>query len=392
MSFDFDRSIDRRGSSSAKWELYPEDVLPMWVADMDFRSPEPLIQALQERALHGSFGYTKPPQRLKELICARMDRLYGWQITPDDIMVLPGLVVAINVLCRALGEPGDRVLTPSPAYPPFLSAPPNQQRLCDTVELTATTQGATISYELDLDRLRAACTPQTRLFLLSHPHNPIGLQYSPAQLAQIGAICAEHDAIICSDEIHCELPLGDTQHVPFAVAAPEFADRCVTLIAPSKTFNLPGLGCGFAIVTNPALRSLIQKTAAGIVPHVNAFGIAGSMVAFEQCDDWLHALRAYLTANRDAYVAYIAEHLPQLRTTVPQATYLGWIDCREAGIEGDPYTFFLEKAKVALSNGASFGPGGEGFVRFNFGCPRAQMIAALDRMRDALQRENLSPA
>jgi cystathionine beta-lyase len=387
MAFDFDTPLERRGTGSAKWELYAEDVLPMWVADMDFRSPEPVIRALQERAAHGSFGYTRPPLRLKELICERMERLYGWQITPADILVTPGLVSAINVLARALGAPGDEILTPTPAYPPFLSAPANQQRVSTTVELTPHISGQTLSYTLDHERLAAGFTPRTSLFLLSLPHNPIGQSFTPADLQRIGELCVEHDSIICSDEIHCDLMLGEARHTPFAAAMPAFADRCVTLMAPSKTFNLPGLGCSFVIVQNAELRAQIEKASAGIVPYVNAFGIAGALAAYEHGEPWLNALRAYLTANRDAYLAFLAEHMPQLRTTVPESTYLAWIDCRGAGIDGNPYKFFLEHAKVALSDGASFGPGGEGFVRLNFGCPRAQLVEALERMRAALNEK-----
>ncbi len=240
--------------------------------------------------------------------------------------------------------------------------------------------------------MAAAFSAQTSLLLLSLPHNPIGQSFPIADLQRIGELCAEHNTIICSDDIHCDLMLGDARHTPFAAAVPEVADRCVTLIAPSKTFNLPGLGCSFAIVTNPQLRTLIEKASAGIVPHVNAFGIAGAMAAYEHGEAWLTALRAYLTANRDAYVAYLSEYLPQLRTTVPDSTYLSWIDCRDAGIEGNPYTFFLEHAKVALSDGAMFGPGGEGFVRLNFGCPRTQLIAALERMRAALNAKGVTGA
>jgi cysteine-S-conjugate beta-lyase len=385
MPFDFDTPLERRGTGSAKWELYAEDVLPMWVADMDFRSPEPVIQALQERAAHGSFGYTKTPLRLKELICERVERLYGWQITPADILVKPGLVSAINVLARAYGAPGDEVLTLTPAYPPFLSAPASQQRVCTTVELTPQINGTTFSYTLDHERLAAGFTPRTRLLLLSLPHNPIGQSFATADLQRIGELCAAHDTVICSDEIHCDLMLGEARHTPFAVAAPEFADRCVTLMAPSKTFNLPGLGCSFVIVTNPDLRARIEQAAAGIVPHVNAFGIAGTLAAYEHGEPWLTALRTYLTANRDAYLVFLAAHMPQLRTTMPESTYLAWIDCRDAGIEGNPYKFFLEHAKVALSDGMHFGPGGEGFVRLNFGCPRAQLIEALERMQAALK-------
>ncbi|NTU85158.1 MAG: putative C-S lyase [Chloroflexales bacterium] len=386
MSFDFDQVVTRRGTGSAKWELYPEDVLPMWVADMDFASPEPVVRALHERAAHGFFGYTFHSPRLPEVVCERMERLYGWQITPEQIVFLPSLVSGINVVCRAIGEPGDSVLTLTPAYPPFLSAPGLQQRVCDKAELACAGQGPTIGYSVDWGALEGAFHERTRLFLLSSPHNPVGVAYDPATLRRMAELCLRHDAVICSDEIHCDLLLGETRHTPMAALAPEIAERTITLMSPSKTFNVPGLGCGLAIVSNPELRKALERAMAGIVPHVNAMGLVAAQAAFEEGDAWLTELRAYLTANRDFYVRYVAEHLPGLRTTVPAATYLGWLDCREAGIEGSPYKFFLERAKVALSDGATFGPGGAGFVRLNFGCPRALLREGLERMRAALEQ------
>ncbi len=387
MSFDFDRTIPRRGTGSIKWEAYPEDVLPMWVADMDFASPEPVVRALHERAEHGLFGYPTPPAELVPLICRRMADLYGWEVTPEQVMFLPGLVSAINVLCRAIGEPGDHVVTLTPAYMPFLSAPANQGRVCDTFDMTYGRRAdGTLSYSLDLDGFAASLHPQTRLILLSQPHNPVGIEYDRETLARLAEICAERGIVICSDEIHCDLMLGGTRHTPTAALSPEIAANTVTLFAPSKTFNLPGLGCGIAIVPNPELRKKIAKSEAGIVPHVNAFGYIGAYAAYSEGGPWLEALLAYLTENRDTLVRYLAEHMPQLRTTVPNATYLAWIDCREAGIEGSPAKFFLEQAKLGLSDGAAFGASGQGFVRLNFGCPRPLLLEGLGRMRAALAR------
>ncbi|MBX0329062.1 PatB family C-S lyase [Oscillochloris sp. ZM17-4] len=386
MSFDFDQITPRRGTGSAKWELHPDGVLPMWVADMDFASPEPVIRALRERAEHGLFGYAMPPADLVPLICRRMADLYGWQVTPEQVMFLPGLVSAINVLCRATGEPGDHVVTMTPAYMPFLSAPANQGRVCDTFDMTYERRDdGTISYSLDVDAFAASLHPQTRLILLSQPHNPVGIEYDRETLARLAEVCTERGIVICSDEIHCDLMLGGTRHTPTATLSPEIAANTVTLLAPSKTFNLPGLGCGIAIVQNEELRKKIAQTEAGIVPHVNAFGYIGAYAAYSEGGPWLEAVLAYLTENRDTLVRYIAEHMPQLHTTVPNATYLAWIDCREAGIEGAPGTFFLDQAKVALSDGAAFGENGNGFVRLNFACPRPMLLDGLGRMRAALE-------
>lgn len=386
MSFDFDQVLPRRGSGSAKWEYYPEDVLPMWVADMDFPSPEPVVRALHTRAEHGFFGYSFHATGLAEAVCARMERLYSWQITPEQVVPVPSLVSAINIACRAFGASGDSALTLTPAYPPFLASPAWQGRVCDTAELGLAVEGQTLRYGIDFDRLAGAFHPRTRLLMLSNPHNPVGLEYDADTLARLAELCLHNDTVICSDEIHADLLLGETRHTPTASLSPEIAARTVTLISPSKTFNLPGLGCGIAIIGDPELRKRFAQAAMGIVPHVNAMGLAAAHAAFTECDGWLAGLRAYLTANRDYYLAYLAEHMPQLRTTVPEATYLAWFDCRAAGIEGSPYTFFLERARVALSDGASFGPGGEGFVRLNFGCPRSLLADGLERMRRALEQ------
>lgn len=385
MPFDFDTIVPRRGIGSAKWELYPEDVLPMWVADMDFRSPEPVIRALHERVEQGTFGYAVPPAQLAEVICARLARLYNWTVTPEEIVYLPSLVAAINVLCRAIGEPGDHVLTLTPAYPPFLSAPANHGRVCDTLELSCTRHDRILSYHLDLDAFAGALHERTRLFLLSNPHNPVGLAYDAATLRAMAEACLRNGTLICSDEIHCDLLLGETRHIPLATLGPEIAAQTITLLSPSKSFNLPGLGCGIAVVPSAELRARLARASAGIVPYVNAMGFAAALAAFSQGDPWLAALRTYLTANRDYYVQYLVELMPRLRTTAPEATYLGWIDCREAAIDGSPYRFFLEQAKVALSDGAAFGAGGAGFVRLNFGCPRTLLSEGLERMRAALE-------
>jgi cystathionine beta-lyase len=384
MNYDFDEIIERRGSDSGKWQYYGADVLPMWVADMDFRSPEPIRQALHERIDHGVFGYSMDSPHLKEAVCARLDRLYGWQVQPEEILFLPGLVCGLNVVARAIGEPGDGVLANTPVYGPFLSAPGNQGRVLHTADLAVEQQGQHIRYTVDFDALIAAIQPNTRLFMLCNPHNPVGRAYQRDELLRIADICLRHNLVICSDEIHCDLVLGNTRHLPLASLDPEIAQQCITLMAPSKTYNLPGLGCSMAIIQNPALRRQFQRASVGIVPHVNLLGYVAAYAAYTECEDWLHALQAYLTANRDFLVDYVERHLPRVRTTVPEATYLAWLDCRELGIEGSPFKFCLEKAKVAFADGLGFGKAGEGFVRVNFGCPRALLAQGLEQMRAVL--------
>jgi cystathionine beta-lyase len=272
-----------------------------------------------------------------------------------------------------------------------LTAPANHGLILQTALLACTTRGHTVHYEIDYDTFEAAITPQTRLFILCQPHNPIGVEYSPEQLARLAEICVRHNLLIISDEIHCDLMLGGARHTPLAMVLqslmPELAERCITLMAPSKTFNVPGLGCSFAIVPSAERRKQMAKASEGIVPHWNALGIVAAEAAYRYGGDWLAALLQYLTANRDFLVDYTNEQLPGISTTVPQATYLAWLDCRSAGIAGNPYQFFLKQAGVALSDGIPFGPGGEGFVRLNFGCPRAQLADALERMSLALKEK-----
>ncbi|GIV79829.1 PatB family C-S lyase [Litorilinea aerophila] len=388
-SYNFDQYVERRGSDSAKWGVYGDDVLPLWVADMDFPSPPAVLEALHQRVDHGIFGYGMEPLALKELICERMARLHRWQISPDDILFLPGLVCGLNVVTRAIGEPGDAVVVSTPVYPPFLTAPGNQDRRLQTADLAVSQvrhqDRLHPRYEFDPDAFQAALDERTRLFILCNPHNPVGRAFTPAELSTMAELCARHDLVICSDEIHCDLLMGETRHVPIASLDPEIAARTITLVAPSKTYNIPGLGCSMAIVPNADLRRRLERAKAGIVPHINVMGFVAALAAYREGDAWLSALLAYLTANRDFAVDYLARHMPQLKTTVPEATYLLWIDCREAHLPAKPQQFFLEEAKVALNDGAAFGPAGEGFVRLNYGCPRATLEEALARMARALQ-------
>src|SRR5437588_1674046 len=304
MKFDFDTPIERRTSGASKWTKYGEDVLPMWVADMDFRSPEPVVKALRERIEHGVFGYGASTSELVEALCQRMQRMYRWQVSPDQIVLIPGVTSGLNVACRAFGKPGGAALMLTPIYPPFLSAPGNHAMSATTVPLILRRADGNqiIESAIDFDAFERAITPQSTIFLLCHPHNPTGHEYTRAELLRLGEICLKHNLIIASDEIHCELMLDGNRHVPIASLSPELAERTITLMAPSKTFNLPGLGFGFAIVQNPQLREQMNKASMGIVPHNNVLGITAALAAYRDGDDWLQALLAYLTVNRDMLV------------------------------------------------------------------------------------------
>jgi cystathionine beta-lyase len=387
VTYNFDTIVERRKAShSSKWNRYDADVLPMWVADMDFKSPDEVIAALRAKAEHGVFGYEGPSEELTNLICERMAKKYNWTVKPDEIVYLPGLVSGMNVACRAVGKPGDGVLMTTPVYPPFLGAPGNHGMTVDESQLVRVDKGSTFHYELDLDAFAKAITPRTKMFLLCHPHNPIGQEWTRAELTNMAEVCAKHNLVICSDEIHCELMLGGAKHTPMAAISPEVAQRTITLMAPSKTFNLAGLGFSFAIVQNHDLREQIKKAEMGIVPHVNAMGYLAAEAAFKYGDAWLEQALAYLTANRDAMVQFVQEKLHGIKVSVPNSTYLGWLDCSGMGIESSPYEFFLNEAKVGFNDGATFGKGGEKFVRLNFGTPRSVLMEGMHRMVDALER------
>jgi cystathionine beta-lyase len=381
MFFDFDHIIDRCHSDSTKWCRYDEDVLPLWVADMDFAAPEPVIRALQERVAHGVFGYGQPPDGLREVIQERLARLYSWHVETDEILFLPGVVSGFNLACEAIGAPGDEVLVEPPIYPPMLAAPENTGRVRKVVPL-ADGRGR---YEHDFDGFERAITDRTSLFLLCNPHNPVGRVFEAAELERLAGICLRHDVVICSDEIHCDFVFDGRQHVPIGSLAPEVAARTITLLAPSKTFNIAGLKCSVGVVQDPELRARLQQAARGLVPGVNVLGFAAALAAYRDGQSWLDELLVYLEANRDCVVETVATHMPGVTCQQPEGTFLAWLDCREAGIPGDPCQFFLERARVALNDGAVFGQGGEGFVRLNFGCPRATLTAALERMRVALE-------
>ncbi len=388
MPIDLDAYVERRASHCAKWNWFDDDVIPMWVADMDFRSPDAVVTALKERADHGIFGYPLPPASFKALLVERMATRHHWTILPEDIVFMPGLVLGLNLVSQMIGAVGDAVLTLTPIYPPFLSAPTNQGRVLQTASMALRQDdGKRITYELDMDALEAAVTPQTKLFLLCNPHNPAGIAFSRHDLEQIADFCVRHDLIICSDEIHCDLLASGTEHISIATLSREIAQRTITLLAPSKTFNIPGLKCSLAVVQNPDLAKRLGELVYGGGTGVNIMGFAGGEAAYRDGQEWLDNVLLYLQANRDTALAYLDEHLPSLKATCPQATYLLWIDCRGLALpEGmAAQTLFLERGRVALSNGADFGADGAGFVRLNYGTTREILLEGLGRMKAAVE-------
>lgn len=386
--YNFDLLTDRRLSDSGKWRNYPEDVLPLWVADMDFPSPDPVIRALRERVEHGIFGYPegvlhdpKTLVLLREAVAGHQREHHGWPVQLEEILFIPGVVTAFNLACHMVSEAGGGVLVQTPVYHPMLEAPGQAGLDRQEMELDRSPDGA---YGFELDAFESALTGQTRLFLLCNPHNPVGRVFRQDELEVMAEACLRRGVLICSDEIHCDLVYPGHRHIPIASLSPEVAQNTITLIAPSKTFNLAGLQCSAAIIPNPDLRKRFLQAAKGLVPWVNLMGLVAAQAAYQEGQDWLDQLLVYLEANRDYLFDTVQSQIPELKLAKPEGTYLAWLDCQESGIPGNPYKFFLEKGKVALNDGGTFGRGGEGFVRLNFGCPRSVLAESLQRIKNAL--------
>jgi cystathionine beta-lyase len=378
--YDFDEVVDRQDTASEKWEKYRgRDIIPMWVADMDFRSPPVVLEALRRRTEHGVFGYTGASPELVDAVLEMLERDYDWHIDAKWIVWMPGLVAGLNVTCRAVGSEGDDVLTLVPVYPPFLSAPRYSRRGVVGIRL----HEASNCWSIDFERLAAAVTAKTRLFMLCNPHNPVGRVFARHELERLAELCLSRDIVTCADEIHCGLVLDPARrHIPIATLDPEVAQRTITLMAPSKTFNLAGLGCSFAIIPSEVLRRRFLEAKAGIVPMINPYGYLAAQTAYTHGEPWRQELIAYLRRNRGLLAASLSQMPGGLSMAPVEGTYLAWIDLRRASL-ANPVHFF-EEAGVGLQDGRDFD--GPGFVRLNFGCRRALLQQAIERMSIALQR------
>ena len=384
MPYDFDRIIDRRGTESNKWHKYPPDVLPLWVADMDFASPEPVIRALRERVEHGVFGYGVEQPEFHQVMHDRFLKRYGWKVDPEAMVLMPGVTPGNNTACRAFGGPGDGIVMQLPVYPPILRLPDNVGMSRDAASLVRESDGR---YTIDFDAFERAITPRTRMFVLCNPHNPVGRVFTREELLRIAEICLRHNLIICADEVHGDLIYTGHSHVPIASLDPAIEARTITLLAPSKTFNLAGLKTSMAVIPNHALREKFMAARVDMVQTGNILGYTALLAAYRDGQPWLDELLRYLESNRDFLVKHVRSNFPGIEMGVPEGTYLAWLDCRRAGIpRNDPFTFFLESGRVAFNDGTTFGPGGEGFVRLNFGCPRSLLVQGLERMSAALAR------
>ena len=373
----FDVVPDRFGASSLKWSKYNTlDILPLWVADMDFRSPQCVIDLAKEICADGNFGYGICPSGLYDVVISRTQELYDWSINQNWLIWLPGMVCGLNVTCRAFENESSQVITNTPVYPPFLSAPGNFGIASTRIPMLLENDRFTI----DFDKLNNLETQEGDLFMLCHPHNPVGTNFSRDELVKLGEYIIERGLFICSDEIHCDLILDSgLKHIPFASLSEQIADRTITLMAPSKTFNLPGFGCSFAVISNPGLRRRFKVSMKGIVPDPPAMGFRLAEEAYRNGEGWRDRLLIYLRSNRDFAFNEISK-MEGLLPYSPEATYLLWIDARGISVDS-PHSFF-ENAGVGLSDGSDFGA--PGFLRLNLGCTRDLLEMAIDRMQIAV--------
>ena len=380
--FDFDAPIDRRAAADCrKWNRYPADTLPMWVADMDFAVPEQIQAALRTRLAHPVFGYAGTPASLIEAILEMLEVRHGWKVAPEAIVMLPGVEPGFNMALRGLLSPGDGVVVQTPIYAPIRTAPLNWGQRRIEVPLKPTPS----KFSADLPALENAFAEEgTKAFLLCNPHNPTGKVYDVDELSAIAASCLRHHVLIISDEIHGDLVHEGGRHYPIASLAPEIAERSITLMSASKTYNIAGLKAAFAIVPNVALRQAFVSARAGMVDSVNLMGLVATEAALREGEAWRRALLGYLQENRDFLARELTQRFPMIGYQPPQASFLAWLDCRGLALSIEPAKFFLEHARIAVSGGEEFGALGAGHVRLNFGCRRATLIAALNRLEQAL--------
>ncbi|HJP41674.1 MAG TPA: MalY/PatB family protein [Dehalococcoidia bacterium] len=381
MGYEFDGEFKRRGSDSAKWGRFSDEILPMFVADMDFKAPEPILKALHTRVDHGFFGYNRPPADFIEVVTARLKNLYGWEVAAEALMPVPGVIPGFNLAVKALAESGDGILVHVPTYPPIYHCPVGHDMVrCDSLLVDGPD-----GFRVDWDAMEEAAS-NSRIFLLCNPHNPTGRVFTREELERMAEICLRNDLLIISDEIHCDIVFSGSTHIPIATLGPEVEERTVTLIAPSKTFGLPGLKAAVAIVTNEETRDKMNHSRAGMVSGVNLLGFTALVAAYRDCQDWVDEMNVYLEANRDFLEEYVATNMPGVRMHSPEGTYLTWLDCGDASLpDDDAREFFRANAQVGVSGGLDFGPAGRGFTRLCFATTRAALTRALDRMADALR-------
>ncbi|MFC1905177.1 MalY/PatB family protein [Chloroflexota bacterium] len=396
MKYDFDQICSRYNTNCSKWDAVKsifgnDDVIPMWVADMDFPAAKPIVEALKQRAAHEFYGYTHPGESLVEVIVDRLNRKFNWRIEPEWVVFTPGVIPAISTAIRALTHPGDEIILQEPVYYPFFPSIRSSGCQIATNELKL----VDASYEMDFEDLQSKfqcrkgirdIPSRVRAIILCNPHNPVGRLWNRDELIRLGDIVIGHGATVISDEIHCEILFEGHMHTPFASISKEFEQNCIVCMAPSKTFNLAGLSTSSIVIPNKKLRDTFNDIRAAMVPSPNLFGLAAMEAAYRYGDEWLAQLLDYLQENLDFTISYFAEKIPRINVIKPQGTYLVWLDCRALCLDDvDLRNFMRGKARVGLDDGFLFGNGGSGFQRMNIACPRTVLEEALHRIDTAVK-------
>lgn len=382
--YDFDEIIPRRGTASVKWDEEPAaDVLPMWVADMDFRTAPPVVEALRRRVDHGIYGYATVPESYYKAVTGWFSRRHGWAPEPDWILPVTGVIPALSAIVRALTRPGDKVLVQTPVYNHFFITIDNGRCEPSENELIYRNNSYTIDYD-DLER--RAADPSVKLMLLCNPHNPAGRVWTPEELRRIGEICLRHDVLVVADEIHCELVMPGFRYTPFASLSEEFARRSITCCSPSKAFNLAGLQVANIFAADPSIRATLARALEiNETGMISPFAIEALTAAYEEGAEWLDALNAYLHENYLFLRDYFARHLSQYPVLPLEGTYLAWIDCRAAGLPSEKLgERLLGEGRIHINPGSMYGAAGEGFIRLNIACPRALLRDGAERLKKVL--------
>lgn len=378
MTYDFDELIDRTNTDSFKWDKYKDrDIIPLWVADMDFKAAPPILKALEDVTKQGVIGYWHAPDELADVIVKRLDERHNWKIEKDWIVYLPGLVPGLTLSCMIVGNEGDEIITTVPVYGPFMKAPEAAKKKLVKVQMKLENN----RWTLDFDAIRAAITPRTRMFMLCNPYNPAGTVFTKEELQTLSDICTEHNIVICADEIHCDLILDESKkHISIATLSKEAEKQTITLLSPSKTFNIAGLGCSFAVIPDGEIRAKFANLKYIVEPMPSAYAFQAALAAYRDCDEWHEQLLAYLRKNHD-YILREMNAIKGFSMQPLESTYLAWIDTRESDIEN--ISEILENAGVGISDGGFFFDG-KGFIRLNFGTQMRRLEAAVWRMRKVL--------
>ena len=380
----FDELINRKGTECKKWDTYADDVIPMWIADTDFKCPQPVIDAMVKRAEHGIYGYPVNDKNFEEAIVNWQKKRFGWKIEAEWVEYTPAVIPAIVYAIYAFTNPGDNIVIQMPAYHPFHAIIPNNGRYILGNNLILQEDG---SYEIDFENLESLLSQKrTTMFLLCSPHNPTGKCFTRAELNKISELCLKHNVFVVSDEIHSDIIYKGSKHIPFGSLSQEAADNCVVCVNPSKTFNIAGVRTGAAVIPNRRNHDLFYAPLENLKAYGRTiFGTLPIEISYNECDYYADQLLEYLEGNLEYLKKFLAEKIPKIKIGHPQATYLIWLNCKDLNMEpAKLQKFFIEEAKVAMNEGSTFGTGGAGFMRMNIACPRARLVKALNQIEESV--------